>query len=76
MWEKCEWIEVARWERWGNSEVAWSDRWEHNEVAIWQRWEGGEQRRWDGIYGQNCVVLLQRSEMQAGVHCRNFIIVI
>ena len=39
--------------------MAWSERWEHNEVAIWERWECSEQERCDGIYGQNCVVLLQ-----------------
>ena len=29
----CEWIEVARWERWENSEVAQSERYESSEVA-------------------------------------------
>ena len=58
------WSEVARWERWENSEVARSERWEGgNEVATWERWEGSEQGWWDGISGQNCVVLLQGSEM-------------
>ena len=33
----CEWIEVARWERWENNEVAQLERWERNEVAIWEK---------------------------------------
>ena len=57
----CEWSEVAQWERWENSEVARSERSKRNEVAIWERWEGSEQRRWDPIWEQNCVVLLQGS---------------
>ena len=63
MGKVCEWIEVARWERWENSEVARSERWERNEVAIWKRWEGSEQGRLNEIYRQNCVLLFQGSEM-------------
>ena len=63
MGKVCEWIEVARWERWENSEVARSERWERNEVAIWKRWEGSEQGRWDGIYRQNSVLFLQGSKI-------------
>ena len=37
MGKMCEWIEVARWERWENSEVPRPEKWERNEVAIWER---------------------------------------
>ena len=58
-----EWSEVARWERWENSEVARSERKERNKVAISEGWEASDQGKLDGIYRQNCVVLLQGSEM-------------
>ena len=68
----CEWSEVTSWEGWENNEVVQWERWEHNKgVVIGERWEGSEQRRWDGIYRQNCVVLLQGSEMYVGIHCRD-----
>ena len=66
MGKVCEWSEVARWERWENSEVARSERWERNEVAIWER-RGGVNRE-DGMeFKGKTVVLLQRSEIQAGI---------
>ena len=36
---------------------------EWNEVTSWERWEVSEQGRWDGMSGQNYVVLLQGSEV-------------
>ena len=58
-----EWSEVPRWERWENSKVARSERKERNKVTISEGWEASDQRKLDGIYGQNRVVLLQGSEM-------------
>ena len=68
----CERSEVTSWEGWENNEVVRWERWEHNKgVAIWGSWEGGEQGKWDGISGENCVVLLQGNEMYVEIHCRN-----
>ena len=66
--------EVARWERWENSEVARSEMWDGSEVASWERWEGSEVARWE-VPGFD-VELFQGSEMQAGFHYRDLILLI
>ena len=69
--------EVARWERWENSEVARSEMWDGSEVASWERWEGSEVARWERweVPGFD-VELFQGSEMQAGFHYRDLILLI
>ena len=77
--------EVARWERWENSEVARSEMWDGSEVASWERWEGSEVARWERWESSEVarwkvpgfdVELFQGSEMQAGFHYRDLILLI
>ena len=54
--------------------MARSERWKGKNMAIWERWEGSEHGKWHGFKGQNCVALLQLSEMKGGINCRDLMI--
>ena len=67
---------MISWEGWENNEVVWSERWECNEVAIGK--DERVARREGGMEFKDKIVLysLQESEIYAGIHCRDLIIVI